>query len=31
MLEKGFVYLDEYVSGIRWDAKYATHDNFTGS
>jgi D-alanyl-D-alanine dipeptidase len=25
-----FVFLDEVVSGIRWDAKYATWDNFTG-
>ncbi|MFJ5681072.1 D-Ala-D-Ala dipeptidase VanX [Streptomyces sp. NPDC093097] len=25
-----FVYLDELVPGIRWDAKYATPDNFTG-
>jgi len=25
-----FVYVDEYVPGIRWDAKYATWDNFTG-
>ncbi|MGW2949947.1 D-Ala-D-Ala dipeptidase VanX [Streptomyces eurythermus] len=25
-----FVYLDELVPGIRWDAKYATADNFTG-
>lgn len=25
-----FVYLDELVPGIRWDAKYATRDNFTG-
>jgi zinc D-Ala-D-Ala dipeptidase len=25
-----FVYVDEYVSGIYWDAKYATWDNFTG-
>jgi D-alanyl-D-alanine dipeptidase len=24
------VYLDEVVPGIRWDAKYATRDNFTG-
>jgi D-alanyl-D-alanine dipeptidase len=29
-MEKGFVYLDEMLSGIRWDAKYATWDNFTG-
>ncbi|MFJ4671494.1 D-Ala-D-Ala dipeptidase VanX [Kitasatospora purpeofusca] len=26
----GFVYVDEAVPGIRWDAKYATWDNFTG-
>src|SRR5690606_15026169 len=26
----GFVYVDEVVPGIRWDAKYATWDNFTG-
>jgi zinc D-Ala-D-Ala dipeptidase len=25
-----FAYVDELVSGIRWDAKYATWDNFTG-
>lgn len=25
-----FFYVDELVSGIRWDAKYATWDNFTG-
>lgn len=25
-----FGYLDELVPGIRWDAKYATWDNFTG-
>ncbi len=24
------VYVDEYVTGIHWDAKYATWDNFTG-
>ena len=29
-MEKGFVFLDEIVHGIRWDAKYATWDNFTG-
>ncbi|MBD5466584.1 MAG: D-Ala-D-Ala dipeptidase VanX [Lachnospiraceae bacterium] len=29
-MEKGFVFLDEAVQGIRWDAKYATWDNFTG-
>jgi D-alanyl-D-alanine dipeptidase len=25
-----FFYVDENVPGIRWDAKYATWDNFTG-
>jgi D-alanyl-D-alanine dipeptidase len=25
-----FFYVDELVSGLRWDAKYATADNFTG-
>ncbi|SEF18929.1 D-Ala-D-Ala dipeptidase VanX [Jiangella alba] len=25
-----FVVVDEHVPGIRWDAKYATWDNFTG-
>ncbi|MEU6139014.1 D-Ala-D-Ala dipeptidase VanX [Streptomyces sp. NPDC047081] len=25
-----FVFLDEFVPGVRWDAKYATWDNFTG-
>ncbi len=25
-----FAYVDEHVSGIYWDAKYATWDNFTG-
>ncbi|MEV8289759.1 D-Ala-D-Ala dipeptidase VanX [Streptomyces niveus] len=25
-----FVFVDESVAGIRWDAKYATWDNFTG-
>jgi D-alanyl-D-alanine dipeptidase len=29
-MRKGFVFLDEIVRGIRWDAKYATWDNFTG-
>lgn len=29
-MEKGFVFLDEVVRGVRWDAKYATWDNFTG-
>jgi len=30
-LETGFVFLDEALSGVRWDAKYATWDNFTGT
>ncbi|MGI5454390.1 D-Ala-D-Ala dipeptidase VanX [Streptomyces sp. CA-249302] len=25
-----FVFLDEFIPGVRWDAKYATWDNFTG-
>lgn len=25
-----FGYVDDWVTGIRWDAKYATWDNFTG-
>ena len=29
-MHEGFVFVDEHVSGIRWDAKYATWDNFTG-
>lgn len=29
-MEAGFVFLDEVLPGIRWDAKYATWDNFTG-
>jgi D-alanyl-D-alanine dipeptidase len=29
-MEKGFVFLDEILPGVRWDAKYATWDNFTG-
>jgi D-alanyl-D-alanine dipeptidase len=30
MMENGFVFMDEMLRGIRWDAKYATWDNFTG-
>ena len=30
-LPNGFVYLDEALPGVFWDAKYATDDNFTGS
>ncbi|HEU5429192.1 MAG TPA: D-Ala-D-Ala dipeptidase VanX [Actinocrinis sp.] len=29
-MEGEFVFVDELVTGIRWDAKYATWDNFTG-
>ena len=30
-METGFVFLDEVLHGVRWDAKYATWDNFTGT
>jgi D-alanyl-D-alanine dipeptidase len=30
-MDQGFVFLDEVLTGIRWDAKYATWDNFTGT
>jgi D-alanyl-D-alanine dipeptidase len=30
-VEAGFAFLDELLSGVRWDAKYATWDNFTGT
>ena len=29
-MNNDFVFVDEFVTGIRWDAKYATWDNFTG-
>lgn len=29
-MKHGFAFLDEAAPGIRWDAKYATWDNFTG-
>ena len=29
-MKNDFVWVDEFVPGIRWDAKYATWDNFTG-
>ncbi|MEU3460775.1 D-Ala-D-Ala dipeptidase VanX [Streptomyces sp. NPDC006733] len=29
-MNDGFCFLDELVPGLRWDAKYATWDNFTG-
>ena len=29
-MKDDFVFVDELVLGIRWDAKYATWDNFTG-
>ena len=30
-MQAGFVWLDEAVPGILWDAKYASEDNFTGA
>ncbi|MGN6325343.1 D-Ala-D-Ala dipeptidase VanX [Pseudolysinimonas sp.] len=30
-MHPGFVFLDEALGGVRWDAKYATWDNFTGA
>ncbi len=30
-VEPGFVFLDQVLPGVRWDAKYATWDNFTGT
>jgi D-alanyl-D-alanine dipeptidase len=30
-MDADFVYVDDLVSGVRWDAKYATWDNFTGT
>jgi len=29
-MHEGFIFLDAVLNGIRWDAKYATWDNFTG-
>jgi zinc D-Ala-D-Ala dipeptidase len=29
-MKDGFAFVDELVPGVRWDAKYATWDNFTG-
>jgi D-alanyl-D-alanine dipeptidase len=29
-MRNDFVFVDEFVPGVRWDAKYATWDNFTG-
>jgi D-alanyl-D-alanine dipeptidase len=29
-MKDDFVFVDDLASGIRWDAKYATWDNFTG-
>lgn len=29
-MNEPFVFVDQHVPGIRWDAKYATWDNFTG-
>jgi D-alanyl-D-alanine dipeptidase len=30
-LKDDFVFIDDHVPGIRWDAKYASGDNFTGA
>jgi D-alanyl-D-alanine dipeptidase len=30
-MHEEFVFVDEFVPGVRWDAKYATWDNFTGT
>jgi len=30
-MEAGFIFLDEALGAVRWDAKYATWDNFTGT
>lgn len=29
-MKKGFIFLDKVLSGVRWDSKYSTWDNFTG-
>lgn len=29
-MKNDFVFIDEYIPGLRWDAKYSTWDNFTG-
>lgn len=29
-MRSDFVFIDEFMPGVRWDAKYATWDNFTG-
>ncbi|MFF2014132.1 D-Ala-D-Ala dipeptidase VanX [Streptomyces sp. NPDC058195] len=29
-MRNDFVFIDDFIPGIRWDAKYATWDNFTG-
>ncbi|GAA1958583.1 D-Ala-D-Ala dipeptidase VanX [Amycolatopsis minnesotensis] len=29
-MREDFVFVDELLPGVRWDAKYATWDNFTG-
>jgi len=30
-MQADLVFVDELVPGVRWDAKYATWDNFTDS
>ena len=29
-MKQNFIFLDEAIPGVRWDAKYATWDNFVG-
>ena len=29
-MKDDFIFVDEVIPGVRWDAKYATWDNFTG-
>ncbi|MFI6093776.1 D-Ala-D-Ala dipeptidase VanX [Streptomyces sp. NPDC051218] len=29
-MRNDFVFIDDFMAGVRWDAKYATWDNFTG-
>jgi zinc D-Ala-D-Ala dipeptidase len=29
-MQADFVFVDQHLPRIRWDAKYATWDNFTG-
>jgi D-alanyl-D-alanine dipeptidase len=29
-MHRDFIFIDTALRGVRWDAKYATWDNFTG-